>query len=201
MKRGQATADFIILVGFVAAGLIAMLVYAGRGQQGNLRSQAEQLGTQQYEPGNTTVDNWETKHVTKTEKMSSSTTTKHSEEPQGEDNPAANAAYKGVEAAMSRLYAKMDQIDKKFQEEGLAKAAEVAAGGTWMWTPSGELNTLLDELYVIQEEIKVFYDTAEAANKAMPEREKNESHSGAQAMEHGTTTTIKSMDETIGGYR
>lgn len=196
MKRGQTTVEFVFLVGLVAAGLIAMLVYVGRGHQGNLRSQAEQLGAQQYEPGNTTVNNWETKNVTKTEAMISGSTTKHSDAPQGEDNPAADSAYAGIEAAMPRLYEKMDAIDKKFWAEGSEKAEAVAAGGDWMWAPSGELQTLLDEYYDIQKEINALYQAA--ANAKMLPRKKNQSTSGSESMERGTIITEKSMDETLG---
>ncbi len=196
MKKGQSTAEFVFLVGVVAAGLIAMLVYIGRGHQGNLRSQAEQLGAQQYEPGNTTVSNRDTKGVTKTEAMISATVVKHSENPQGEENAAANAAYAGVEEAMSRLYEKMDQIDRIFQTEGMAKAADVAGGGTWMWAPSGQLQTLLDEYYAIQGEINAFY--AAAANAKMPPRKKNKSSSGSESMERGRIVTDKHINETLG---
>ena len=199
MKKGQSTAEFVFLVGVVAAGLIAMLVYIGRGHQGNLRSQAEQLGAQQYEPGNTTVGNRDTKSVTKTEAMKSSTTVKHSENPQGEENPAANAAYAGVEAAMPRLYEKMDAIDKQFQIEGLAKAEEVAGGGTWMWAPAGDVNRLLNEYYAINTEIENFYKAA--ANAKMPPRKKNKSSSGAESMESGRIITNKHTNETLGGFR
>lgn len=199
MKKGQSTAEFVFLVGVVAAGLVAMLVYIGRGHQGNLRSQAEQLGAQQYEPGNTTVGNRDTKSVTKTEAMKSSTTVKHSENPQGEENTAANAAYAALEAAMPRLYEKMDAIDRIFREEGMTKAAEVAAGGDWMWAPSGQLNTLLEEYYAIQQEINALYEAA--ANAKMPPRKKNQSSSGAESMESGTIITDKHTNETLGSFR
>jgi hypothetical protein len=54
----------------VTAGLVLMLVYMGRGFHGYQRKQAEQLGAGQYEPGNTTVSNSETKKVESVEKSS-----------------------------------------------------------------------------------------------------------------------------------
>ncbi len=195
MKRGQTTVEFVFLVGLVAAGLIAMLVYVGRGHQGNLRSQAEQLGAQQYEPGNTTVNNWESKNVTKTEAMISGSTTKHSDAPQGEDNPDAQSAYVGIEGKMAELYNKMYEIDKKFKEEGIAKAVAVAAG-EWPWVAPAGLADLLKEYYAIQTELNSLYKAA--ADAKMPPRKKNQSTSGAESMERGTIITEKSMDETLG---
>jgi hypothetical protein len=75
MKQGQTTLEYILLIGLFAAGLIAMLVYVGRGHQGNLRSQAEQLGANQYAPGKTTINNNETKIAASTNNAGSSTTT------------------------------------------------------------------------------------------------------------------------------
>ena len=59
--RGQSTLEYVILIGFVVAALIAMGVYMKRGMQGRLRESTDQVG-QQYSAGNTTSE-----YVTKTE--------------------------------------------------------------------------------------------------------------------------------------
>jgi predicted RNase H-like nuclease (RuvC/YqgF family) len=73
MKRGQSTLDYILLIGVVAAGLVAMLVYVNRGFQGNVRDKADQLSSWQYDPNNITIDNTETKIAHSYEKGGSST--------------------------------------------------------------------------------------------------------------------------------
>ena len=52
-SRGQSTLEYVILVGFVVAALIAMGVYMKRGFQGRFKESTDQVG-QQYSPGNTT---------------------------------------------------------------------------------------------------------------------------------------------------
>jgi len=51
--KGQSTLEYVILLGFVIAALIAMGVYMKRGTQGQLREAADRVG-QQYEAGKTT---------------------------------------------------------------------------------------------------------------------------------------------------
>lgn len=51
--RGQSTLEYVILVGFVVAALIAMGVYMKRGFQGRLRESTDQIG-EQYSAQNTT---------------------------------------------------------------------------------------------------------------------------------------------------
>jgi hypothetical protein len=51
--KGQSTLEYVILLGFVIAALIAMGVYMKRGAQGQLREASDRIG-QQYEAGKTT---------------------------------------------------------------------------------------------------------------------------------------------------
>jgi uncharacterized protein (UPF0333 family) len=51
--RGQSTLEYVILIGFVVAAIIAMGVYMKRGVQGKLKESADQVG-EQYSAGNTT---------------------------------------------------------------------------------------------------------------------------------------------------
>jgi hypothetical protein len=50
--KGQSTLEYVILLGFVIAALIAMGVYMKRGFQGRLRESTDQVG-EQYEALNT----------------------------------------------------------------------------------------------------------------------------------------------------
>jgi hypothetical protein len=200
MKRGQTTLEFVILVGFVAAGLIAMLFYIGRGHQGHLRAQAEQLGARQYEPGNTRAANRDTKHVTKAENMASSTVTKRSKHPTGETNVDLEKALADKAAKLGELYMLMDNIDKDIGPEGLKVAREVA-GGTWPWVPpgGGVLQTL-EQIKSVQDDLKLIDEAIDTAIKKWPKREKNESHSGSLTSENGSITTDRHTDETLGDF-
>ena len=51
--KGQSTLEYVILLGFVIAALIAMGIYMKRGSQGQLRRASDQVG-EQYEAGETT---------------------------------------------------------------------------------------------------------------------------------------------------
>jgi Flp pilus assembly pilin Flp len=53
--RGQSTLEYVILIGFVVAALIAMGVYMKRGVQGKLRESTDQIG-EQYSAQNTTSE-------------------------------------------------------------------------------------------------------------------------------------------------
>ena len=44
--KGQSTLEYVILLGFVVAALIAMGVYMRRGMQGRLRESTDQVGEQ-----------------------------------------------------------------------------------------------------------------------------------------------------------
>lgn len=66
MRRAQAILEYAYLIGIVAAAIIVMLAYISRGFQGNLRTLTEQVGAGAYAPGNTTVNNAETRHTLST---------------------------------------------------------------------------------------------------------------------------------------
>ena len=51
--KGQATLEYAVVLGVVAAALIAMQFYMKRGVQGKLRDATDQVG-EQYRPANTT---------------------------------------------------------------------------------------------------------------------------------------------------
>ena len=72
--RGQSTLEYVILVGFIVAALIAMGVYMKRGVQGRFKESTDQVG-QQYSPGYTTSDYTTTTNVAQTENVDAGVTT------------------------------------------------------------------------------------------------------------------------------
>lgn len=73
-SRGQSTLEYVILVGFVVAALIAMGVYMKRGFQGKLRESTDQVG-QQYSPTHATSSYTTTTNVAQTENVAAGVTT------------------------------------------------------------------------------------------------------------------------------
>lgn len=75
MRRAQTNLEYSYLIGIVAVAIIAILAYMSRGFQGNLRTLSEQVEAGAYAPGNTTVNNAETKRTQSTVVSTSTTTT------------------------------------------------------------------------------------------------------------------------------
>ncbi|MFA6358484.1 MAG: hypothetical protein WCY09_07505 [Candidatus Omnitrophota bacterium] len=69
-KKGQSTLEYVILIGFVVAALIAMGVYMKRGIQGKLKESTDQVG-EQYSAGYTTSTYTTTTDMSQTESMAS----------------------------------------------------------------------------------------------------------------------------------
>ena len=76
MKRAQSTLEFAIVIFAVVAALLAMQVYIRRGLQGKLRTSADEISIQQYEPGRTVSD----LTVTQTSDISTVVETKETED-------------------------------------------------------------------------------------------------------------------------
>ena len=81
MERAQSTLEYVILLGVVVGALIVISAYVGRGFQGRVRDQADQIA-EQYSPKHMAVDinkNWriklDDKYVYKTKVSTSNTTT------------------------------------------------------------------------------------------------------------------------------
>ena len=68
-SRGQSTLEYVILLGFVVAALIAMGIYMKRGFQGKLRESTDQVG-EQYDPLKTASNFTTTTSMNQTEKVS-----------------------------------------------------------------------------------------------------------------------------------
>jgi len=64
--KGQSTLEYVILLGFVIAALIAMGVYMRRGTEGKLRESTDQIG-EQYDAQNTTSLYTTVSHMKQTE--------------------------------------------------------------------------------------------------------------------------------------
>ena len=69
-SRGQSTLEYVILLGFVVAALIAMGIYMKRGFQGKLRESTDQVG-EQYDPMHTTSNYHTTTDLNQMEVVSS----------------------------------------------------------------------------------------------------------------------------------
>jgi uncharacterized protein (UPF0333 family) len=69
-SRGQSTLEYVILLGFVVAALIAMGIYMKRGMAGKLRESTDQIG-EQYSPEHTTSDYTTNTNMTQNEVVSS----------------------------------------------------------------------------------------------------------------------------------
>lgn len=97
-SRGQSTLEYVILLGFVVAALIAMGVYMKRGFQGKLRESSDQVG-EQYSPEHTTSDYDTTTNMAQSEKVTSggvskTTITQNKQEKSGSEVVAALSADK-----------------------------------------------------------------------------------------------------------
>ncbi|MDD2679218.1 MAG: hypothetical protein PHO03_00230 [Candidatus Omnitrophica bacterium] len=56
MRRAQSSLEFAIVIFAIIAALLAMQVYIRRGLQGKMRSSADELSLQQYDPGKMSSD-------------------------------------------------------------------------------------------------------------------------------------------------
>ena len=56
MNKAQSTLEYAIVIFAIIAALLGMQVYIRRGFQGKMRSTADELSVQQYEPKNTVSD-------------------------------------------------------------------------------------------------------------------------------------------------
>lgn len=74
-KWAQATLEYVLVIGVVAAAIIAILIFVSRGFQGNLRVQADQMG-EQYAPGGMNTDITQNSIVTLNDTITFNETTK-----------------------------------------------------------------------------------------------------------------------------
>ena len=198
MKRGQLTLDYILLIGVVAAGIIAMLIYAGRGHQGNLRSQAEQLGAGQYAPGNTTIpDNRQIKKLESVTRIFSSTTVERGN--LNEPNLALIAKLKEIDAKWAEIYTLKKAWELLAVSEAQAGAAAVRSGN-FGWTPPvpglKEKGVEINNAYLA---LNILNVAAQQLAEDWPERTKDKTFPAESTnIEEGESTTDKYTSETLG---
>lgn len=70
IRKGQTIQEYLVVLGLVAAAMIAMQAYVKRGVQGSMRDLADKISSEQFEAQDTTLSN----SVTRT---GSSTETEH----------------------------------------------------------------------------------------------------------------------------
>jgi len=201
MKKGQTTLEYVYLIGIVAAGLIAVIVYVSRGHQGNLRSQAQQLGAGQYAPGNTVISNNEIKNLTSIVKSKSTTTTSHPEHPVDEPYPLLlKQLSEDIRILWGKIYLLMGEYEAILVLDGIDEAEK--ARNNLPPTPSSDLrfNKKLDELKAeeILRDAKL-----QAVEDIFKERDKHPREPDAtstvsESSESGQTITHKEISETLG---
>ena len=209
MKKGQSTLDYVLLIGVFAAALIAMLVYVSRGLQGNLRANADRLGVNQYDYGNTSANNNETKKIGSTKSVSSTTTVTYGN--LSEPNPDLEAALQAYKDSLDKIDEFNKKIDSAVVPEAKAEAKDMIEGGTneiyWEPWPSSDsdgdgavysdLNTKLGEE---QTNAQNLYDTYLELQEAWDNREitDDSSSSSGSSSETNSTDISRTTSESLG---
>jgi len=151
VRRGQSTFEYAMLIGITAAGIILMLVYISRGHQGQVRSQADQLGARQYAPGQTTIVSdagkpTEAKQLSSLASSGSQTKTEHpadadTDEPNpeldgqldefGNPTPAIDGLMEQIGdpkgGKQAAVYQKMDEYENILEKGGAGEGVDEAA--------------------------------------------------------------------------
>jgi Flp pilus assembly pilin Flp len=211
MKRGQTTLEYVLLIGIVAAGIIAMIVYVSRGHQGNLRSQADQLSAGQYAPGNTVIiDNRENKNLASIASSGSQTKTEHPEHDVNQPNTDLDTLLLKITNMWAYIYGLMQERDLLAESEGITGAEWARANGL-PWNPPSpnlaEKIVEIDNAFVANEmclsqpdcdALDTLNAKALTAEANWPEREPNKTTTTSYSSEKGTITTNKKTDETLG---
>jgi hypothetical protein len=197
MKRGQSTLEYIILIGVVAAAIIAVIVYASRGHQGHLRSQADQLSTEQYAPGNSTINNSEAKTLSSVASSGSATTVKHPDTNDvNEPNLLNKDELEGVAYQLGYLYQYYSDYEVLLVH-GYSGAEYARANGLPIpasVSESQKMSQILDKIAFVN----AFKAAAQNAQATWPTRNPNQTKSGSSSSESGTSTSHKDISETLG---
>ncbi|MDP2928385.1 MAG: class III signal peptide-containing protein [Candidatus Omnitrophota bacterium] len=206
MRRGQTTLEYILLIGIVAAGIIAVIIYVSRGHQGRLRSQADQLSTGQYAPGNTTINNSESKNLASIANTGSSTTVIYGN--MNEPNTELEAILAAIVSKWALIYELRQNWETFVVPEAIAGAVYVRANGL-PWIPPENCSTVggdpvncltgtKDNLTTAETELGVLFAAANTAQAAWPERTKDQTSSKSSSSETGKEEIHKQIDETLG---
>ena len=200
MKRGQATLDYVFLLGVAAAGLVAMLIYIGRGFQGNIRSNAEQLGAWQYEPG-ATIHNSRTKTAESTAGSGSNTPVCYGN--LNEPNTALEEKLKEIADKKKEL----DELRKAFELTTVSEArigAVAVRGGFDYPVPSSVWTKAKEDMDQTYTELQQLYKEAEALAEAWRNRTitpDTTCETSSWSREEGSTTDHKHTDEVLGNLK
>lgn len=200
MRKGQATLDYILIIGIVAAAIIAMLVYISRGLQGKIRANANQLSAEQYAPGKTNISNNETKTQFSTESFGSYTTVKYGN--LNEPNLNLEAKIKEFEVKEAEVKKLSLEWEKLAADEGKA-AARATEAKNYNWQPpkpglaekAAELKKAYGELTAINKEIEELVKKDKERAERTPDVT---SPSISENRESGTVSTTKHTDEALG---
>jgi hypothetical protein len=206
MRKGQSVLEYVFLIGVGAAALIVMLVYIGRGLQGNLRNQAEQLGAQQYSPGKTTMHNIEIKEGNDNSSLGSSTTTVHGNTAQDQNKSFTvdGVEYKSlvslknaVVEAKNKVLEKQEQYQALIVSEGKTEAAGFSGAGSYpgfagydgSWKMPGGLEIKMGEINSAITDYNLAVEKLNAAYAAW---------NGSFSSESGNSTITKIRNEVLG---
>jgi hypothetical protein len=204
MKRGQTTLEFILLVGVVAAGTIAMLVYVSRGHQGNLRSQAEQLGALQYAPGNTTINNGQSKTLASTTTSGNWTRVEHGNLNQKDE--ALEDLYKLIRSKWAQIYDLRIKWERLVETESYNESQKVrqTCNLGWEFPSFTGIVTIGHDIDRAIAELNGYYAQVKAlkANwEKLHPKTKDKTTSGSSTSESGTETTNTDTSETLGVFK
>ncbi|MFA4933386.1 MAG: hypothetical protein WC574_02970 [Candidatus Omnitrophota bacterium] len=202
MRRGQSTLDYVFLIGVAAAGLIVMLVYVSRGLQGSVRDKADQLSAWQYEPGNTTIHNRQTKIADSDSESGSSTTVTYGN--LNEPNTALEEILEEIEEKQKEIIELKKEWEETLVKEAKSEAKSVRDGDLdWPGPPEdGEFAIVTKELQKANEELGELLEEADLLEEAWKKRKitpdvTGETHSFSK--EEGTKSDSKwQIDEAIG---
>lgn len=216
MKKGQSTLDYVLLVGIFAAALIAMLVYISRGLQGNLRENSQRLSIDQYDPGNTVINNTETKNVKTIQEAGSTTTVEYGNV--NEPNTEAEGLLDQMQTKSEEYSELNDSLEGKegvLVTEGVDEAKDYLAGNNGDiigMDPTGQYYifaapqeegsyySISSDMSAINEEITSLKEDYYDSLLEWAEREKtpDSTSSSSYSSESGETSSTKKVSENLG---
>lgn len=181
LRRAQGALEYVYLIGIVAAAIIATSIYMKRGFQGNLRSLSEQTGAGYYAPGNTTVNNTETKTSRATVVSSSTTTTNYGNtQSQTPEIAQKRADIQSLNAQLAALYTQRGQA---------------ISNGDWpaVTALDTQISTLQSDLSTAQTELRALIAAYKARGISPDQTTTASSDTGS-----GTETITKNTSESLG---
>ena len=205
--------EYVFLIGVAAAALIVMLVYVGRGLQGNLRNQSSQMGVLQYEPGNVVINNMETKQGTMTSSVGSSTTVQYGNmnEPETNDSTISDIIAK-IEAKSAIISDSEESIpsemlDGAITQVSIAASDDSFSGADFIWQlPENSGDTMkarqdaLEALEGKEGEIGLKEQLDNARDAWLANRTPNETSSSSYSSEEGESDMTKTVSEELGAF-